>query len=148
MTSVIDRHADRILSLQDEIIVDETQRNVPFASSADTDSFVAEQQNSNTKRMTDCHLRLFAEYLHSRDEVRQPEDIEPKMLDTHLPSFLLNVRKAGSGSEVEDVDRQYEPCTLMAIHSSIHRHLSLKATGPISKKTSVFAIPEMCLVPK
>jgi len=70
MSSVIDRLADRILSLQDEIIVDETKRNVRFASSTDTNSFVAEQQNSNTKRMTDCHLRLFTEYLHSRDEVR------------------------------------------------------------------------------
>ena len=51
------------------------------------------------------------------------------MLDTYLASFFLNVRKAGSGSEVEDVDRQYEPCTMMAIHSSIHRYLSLKAYG-------------------
>jgi len=56
MSSVIDRLGDRIISLQDEIIVDEPQNSVRFASSTDTNSFVAEQQNSNTKRMTDCHL--------------------------------------------------------------------------------------------
>jgi len=38
--------------------------------------------------MTDCQLRIFAEYLLSRDEVGQPEDIEPKMLDTYLASFF------------------------------------------------------------
>lgn len=137
-SAIIDRLAERILSLQDDIFVEETQRNVRFASSTDTNSFVAEQQNSNTKRMTDCHLRLFVEYLHSRDEVRQPEHIEPKMLDTYLASFLLNVRKAGNGSQVEDTNRQYEPCTLMAIHSSMHRYLSLKAYGYNIKEDECF----------
>ena len=39
MSSVIDRLADKILSSQDEIIVDETQQVVRFASSTDTKSF-------------------------------------------------------------------------------------------------------------
>jgi len=48
------------------------------------------------------------------------------------------VRKTGSGSKVEDVDRQYESCTLMAIHSSIHRYLSLKAYGSNIKEDECF----------
>jgi hypothetical protein len=133
--NVINKLADRIISLESEIIVNEAVR---FSDATNTMSFVASQENENTKRMTNCHVRLFTEYLRQQDEIRQPEEIEVTLMDTYLAKFILNVRKNGNASDVDDVGRQYEPGTLMAIHSSIHRYLLSKAYGSNIREDEAF----------
>ena len=53
---VIDRLADRILCLREDIFVNDIKQNERFASLKDTKSFVAEQQNRSTKRMVLFHI--------------------------------------------------------------------------------------------
>jgi len=118
MTHVVDSLVDRIMELDRFIEVDNQA----------TMNIVDEQRNINTKRMTDGHVRLFRTFLESKNENRQIEDVPPADLDLYLAQFFLGVRKAApfDRRDLTDVARQYEPTTLAAMHSSIHRYLSDK----------------------
>ena len=123
---LIESLADRILDLENEI----DKENVRFVSVSvgDTSNFVNSQKNKNTSRMTQCHMKLFTSWLKDlKNELRKPEEIEPRMLDMYIAQFLLGVRKDTSENiSLDDPRRQYEPDTLAAMHSSIHRYLSDK----------------------
>lgn len=129
MAKIIDALADRIIDL-DHVCA---ENNTRFEQISDIDTYgiIEREKNCNTKKATEGHLRLFTEWLKSNQELRKPEDILPSELDMHLAKFFLSIRKTKSGKEN---DRQYEPDTLSAIHSSIQRHLSsVKYAGDIKK---------------
>jgi len=78
MTHVIESLADRIFELERFVEV----------SNDDTFDVVEQQQNLNTKRMTESHVRLLKTFLISKNEHRQLQDIPPTDLDIYiLPSF-------------------------------------------------------------
>ena len=70
MSKQIDDLADRIITLEQDIILptDNCGNHVRFADAADTINFVVEQQNMNTRRMTESHVRLFANFLRQHEE--------------------------------------------------------------------------------
>jgi len=74
MTHVIESSADRILELERLVEV----------SNDDTFDAVEQQQNLNTKRMRESHVRLLKTYLNSKNEHRQLQDIAPTRLDIYL----------------------------------------------------------------
>lgn len=134
--AVIDSLADRILSL-------ENHENYRFidVNGGDTLKMIELQKNKNTAKLTECHMRLFTLWLSQRSEFRNPEDLAPNELDLHIAQFLLGVRKQSSGTATVDlnsVDRQYEPQTLSAMHSSIYRYLSNKGYGVNIKQDDRF----------
>ena len=113
---VIDGLADSILDCD----MAATSR---FAAVDDTAAIVDEQRNKNTKRMTLCHIKLFKAWLAEKSEVRDPHHIPADQLDTYLAQFILSVRKEWR-LPIDHELRQYEPETLTAIHSSVHRFLN------------------------
>jgi len=84
MAHVIDSLADGILEMDRFVEV----------SNRETIALVEKQKNDNTRRMTDCHVRLLRSYLDTRREHRLIEDIPPVELDLLLAQFFLGVRKA------------------------------------------------------
>lgn len=94
-----------------------------FVNVEETKSIVEEQKNVNTKKQTECHLRLFRQFLRQKKEFREPQSISPTELDTYLAQFFLSVRKTSEDKQLGDIDRQYEPSSLVAMHSSIFRYL-------------------------
>ena len=86
-------------------------------------------------------MRLFKLWLSQRNEFRNPEDMAPKELDLHIAQFLLGVRKQSVSTTtgiLNSVDRQYEPQTLSAMHSSIYRYLNNKSYGVNIKQDKQF----------
>jgi len=102
-----------------------------------TFEFTEAHQNINTKRATESHMRLFLDWLKKTKEDRKPEEISPKELDLYLAQFILGVRK-DADAELNDPVRQYEPLTLVAMHSSIHRYLSAKGYNGNIKADDAF----------
>jgi len=127
---IIDKLADRILSLEQPIYIRPNDR-FACVSVEETTHFVNDQQNVNTKRITESHVRLLKDWLNQQEEMRPPEQIEPKSLDIYLAQFLLGVRKTVKDASIDndDIDGQYEPSTMIALHSSIHRYLAWKSYG-------------------
>ena len=111
---VIDALANRILDLEDRFIK---------VDPIDTRILVESQRNENTRRMTESHLRLFRQWLQTKDERRNLEEIEADKLDLYIAQFILGVRKSGYSGKSNDFEHEYEPQTLSAMHSSIHRYL-------------------------
>lgn len=69
--------------------------------------------------------RLFKSWLAMKAELREPHQIPPKQLDTLIAQFMISVRKESNDSlPLNHNLRQYEPETLTAMHSSIHRYLN------------------------
>jgi hypothetical protein len=118
---VIDSLSDRILDLDYEA----AQRFLPDDDTS-THQFVDQMRNASTKNVTSSHTRLFSKWLRTRGENRAPEDIDAKQLDMYLAHFTLTVRKEGSGDDINNVSRQYEPSTMMSMHSSLFRYLNDK----------------------
>ena len=79
------------------------------------ESFLEENTNKNTKKKTECDLKIFKEFLQHKNEQRNIEFIPPNTLNEYICQFLLSVTKK-DGS-------QYEPVTLRSFISSIDRHL-------------------------
>jgi hypothetical protein len=52
-------------------------------------------RNDNTQHVTKSHLRLFCKWLATKSEMRSPEVIDAKQLDTYLAQFTLTIRKDG-----------------------------------------------------
>jgi len=71
----IDSLASRILDL-DHLI--EQSR---FSNVVDTSVIVDQQQNENTRRMTDCHVKLFKSWLANQCELRDPATIASQDLN-------------------------------------------------------------------
>jgi hypothetical protein len=119
---VIESLVNRILDLEgDNRFVDIT--------SEDTVNMVKLQTNKNTAKVTESHVRLFREWLATKNELCEISQIEPQNLDLYLAQFFLSVRKPGTSDDLNALDRQYEPSTLLAIHSSIFRHLRNTSYG-------------------
>ena len=81
--------------------------------------FISEQKNPSTHRKTKQHVALFIKFLETKEEKRLPYGIPPRELDNYLAMFFLSVRKETS----VDGCREYEPCTLKGMQSSIERYL-------------------------
>ena len=65
-------------------------------------------------------MKVFIQFLQSRNEARFPEFIPPDMLNTYICEFLLSITKK-DGNE-------YEPTTLRGFISSLDRYLKEKKT--------------------
>ena len=76
---------------------------------------IEDQKNANTKRKTKGDVKLFIDFLASKQELREPHNIPTKELDIFLSMFILAIRKK-DGTE-------YEPDTLQSKLNSIRRHL-------------------------
>ena len=72
------------------------------------------------------------------NETRTSEKIVAMELDMHLAKFFLSIRKETTDKSNKKNDRQYEPDTLSAIHSSIQRHLSSDGYAGDIKKDKEF----------
>ena len=116
----------------DSANVEKLQRN---QNTEKMSCLVEQQTNANTKKVRECHLHLVKKWLESKNELRPIEKIKPQELDIYLAKFFMSVRKNGSG-DINDLERQYEPTTLLAIHSSVFRHL-WEAGYNVSIKTDV-----------
>ena len=68
---------------------------------------------------------MVKKWLETKNEFRPMETIEPQELDVYLAQFFLSVRKYGTGN-LNTVERQYGPTTLLAIHSAVFRHFTFK----------------------
>jgi len=118
--------ANRILELEN--MVETRSDNDPrfvAVNDEDTFDFTEAQQNANTRRVTDCHIKLFVSWLQQMNEMRRPDEISLKELDLYIAKFILGIRKEGD-RQLNDPERQYQPLTLQAMHSSIHRYLCSK----------------------
>lgn len=112
---VIDSLASRIIDLENR----SSDRN----EGPTTREFVENMRNANTVQQTKSHVRLFANWLAAKNELRSLKDIAPSQLDVYLAQFTLSIRKAGTG-EINSLSRQYEPSSLLAMHNSVFRHLN------------------------
>ena len=84
----------------------------------DVDAFLHQHQNKSTKKKTESDMKVFIQFLLSRNEARFPEFIPPDMLNSYICEFLLSVTKK-DGNE-------YEPTTLRGFVSSLDRYLKAK----------------------
>lgn len=125
---VIDSLASRILDLESRCIDDDAST---------TRQFVDDMRNANTVLATKSHCRLFTSWLATKSETRSPEDINPKQLDLYLAQFTLAIRKGGNES-INHPSRQYEPCSLTAMHNSLFRYLNSKDYGHNIKTSELF----------
>jgi len=117
-----------IQSLVDRIIELEPTCTERFVAVTVTETFdmVSAQQNESTKGVTASHCRLLQEWLKSRGELRDIELIEPKQLDAYFAEFFLSVRKYHDIIPLNDLRREYEPTTLIAMHGSLYRYLAAR----------------------
>jgi hypothetical protein len=120
---VVESLVERILELESN----ESNSNSRFVdiNIEDTSNIIQVQENTNTQKTTRSHIRLFQEWLATKNEFRDCSQIESNNLDNYLAQFFLSVRKAGTNANgnLNNPERQYEPSTLLAIHSSVFRHL-------------------------
>ena len=65
-------------------------QNVSFE---DIDSFLAQNENLNTKRKTNNDISLFRSYLQNCDENREIENLSAEELNERCCTFVLFVRK-------------------------------------------------------
>ncbi len=122
---IVESLVERILELESN----EGNSRFVQINSEDTVNIIQKQANKNTAQLTESHIRLFHEWLKTKNEFRDCSLIEPNNLDSYLAQFFLSIRKSGSSEDLNSVGRQYEPSTLLAIHSSIFRYLRSKDYG-------------------
>lgn len=103
--------ANRLLDLDDKI----RQQHRRF-SLEETEEFIQNKKNINTKSKTKSDIKKFREWLTGDDESRELKEIPPKELDLYISRFLLSVRKTKDNGE-------YEPSTIRGMFTSICRHL-------------------------
>lgn len=72
---------------------------------------------------------MFREWLATKNELCEISRKELQNLDLYLAQFFLSLRKPGTSDDLNALDRQYEPSTLPAIHSSPFRHLRNTSYG-------------------
>ena len=139
MAKLIDSLANRIIDLEYQSDpYDDILERFEQISDSDTYGIIEREKNVNTKKATEGHLRLFTNWLRANNEMRTPEKIVPMELDMHLAKFFLSIRKETTDKSNKENDRQYEPDTLSAIHSSIQRHLSSNGYAGDIKKDKEF----------
>ena len=79
--TVIDSLANRILELEHNIEQTDGHKQDRFIA-IDSEviyKFTQVQQNANTRRVTERHIRLFVTWLQCMNELRQPEEIDHKI---------------------------------------------------------------------
>jgi hypothetical protein len=96
------------------------KENVPnkrfrMVTDDDTDKFLEESVNRNTKSKTKSDMKIITDFLSSVGEKRNPDEIPAKELDSIMARFFLGVLKK-DGSE-------YEPDSLGSMFNSIDRYL-------------------------
>lgn len=83
-------------------------------SDEDTDTFITEQRNVNTKLKTKSDIRIVKDFFATLNEFRDPADIPPKELDSLLARLYLGARKKDCA--------EYEPSSLQSINNSLDRY--------------------------
>ncbi|XP_052213099.1 uncharacterized protein LOC127832009 [Dreissena polymorpha] len=73
------------------------------------------EENKNTRRKTETDMRIFAAYLISVNESREPHTISPPELDQHLATYFSIIKKHDGND--------YEAASLRGMLCSIERHL-------------------------
>jgi hypothetical protein len=124
---VIESLVDRILELEGSSMGD----------TASTRQFVNDMKNCNTQLATKCHVGLFSKWLRAKSEMRAPEEIDAQQLNIHLAQFILTIRKEGD-EDIHHPSRQYEPCSLTAMYSSVSRYLISKEYEHNLKTSELF----------
>ena len=82
----------------------------------DVQSYVDAQKNTNTKRKTEGHMKIFTDFLILKGETAPVAQISPERLDQLLSMFFLSVQKQ-STTDASDLD--YEPSTIKGMQLSI-----------------------------
>ena len=80
--------------------------------------FIEEQANKNTLSKTKRDVSLLKEFLRAKEIDKELENIEAKVLDEILCTFIVEVKKKDGG--------EYEPTTLRSVISSFDRYLRRK----------------------
>ena len=80
--------------------------------------FIEEQANKNTLSKTNRDVSLLKEFLRAKEIDKELENIEAKVLDEILCTFIVEVKKKDGG--------EYEPTTLRSFISSFDRYLRRK----------------------
>jgi len=80
--------------------------------------FIEEQANKNTLSKTNRDVSLLKEFLRAKEIDKELENIEAKVLDEILCTFIVEVKKKDGG--------EYEPTTLRSFISSFDRYLRSK----------------------
>jgi len=86
---VIQSLANRILELEN-MVQTRSDKDPRFVAVNDKDTFdlTEAQQNANTRRMTDCNIKLFVSWLQQMNEMGRPDEISPKELDVYIAKFI------------------------------------------------------------
>ena len=80
--------------------------------------FIEEQANKNTLSKTNRDVSLLKEFLRAKEIDKELENIEAKVFDEILCTFIVEVKKKDGG--------EYEPTTLRSFISSFDRYLRRK----------------------
>ena len=80
--------------------------------------FIEEPANKNTLSKTNRDASLLKEFLRAKEMHKELENIEAKVLDEILCTFIVEVKKKDGG--------EYEPTTLTSFISSFDRYLRRK----------------------
>ena len=92
--------------------------------------FIEGQKAKSTVQKTNRDILRFKRYLAEKNEHRNPEDLDPKVLAIHIGSFIRGLSKA-DGSE-------YEPGTITSVYCSIDRYLRKKGYPHVFTKDDYF----------
>ena len=92
--------------------------------------FIEGQKAKSTVQKTNRDVLRFKRYLAEKNEHRNPEDLDPKVLAIHIGSFIRGLSKA-DGSE-------YEPGTITSVYCSIDRYLRKKGYPHVITKDDYF----------
>lgn len=80
--------------------------------------FIRKQKSASTVRKTDKDVARFILYLRAKYEERNPEELDPRILDVHLSCYLKDLNKQDGG--------EYEPDSVTAVYGSLDRYLREK----------------------
>ena len=100
-----------------------------FVDVFNSHDIVENKKNKSTKRITDSYCCLLSNWLRTKIEYRELECIEAVKLNSYLAEFFLPARKSDENLPLNNPARQYEPSTLLAMHSFFLRYLNSKTYG-------------------
>ena len=102
--------------LQIDSLIEEREDRFRDVSEVETDRFIEDMKNNNTKRKTICDVKLLHSWMEAKlGDRRRAEFIPPSELDSVLARFFLSIRKPDL--------TEYEPESIKSKQLSISRYL-------------------------
>ena len=92
------------------------------------EDFISEQENESTKKKTLQNVAVLQQFLASKNEERELEEIPPEELNEYLSELIITVR-------TKDKQEEYEPSSLRGFIASFRDISKRKITVTTSSKT-------------